>query len=681
MSTAGEQSKAKRTVLKTTCPRDCYDACGILVVLDQDQVLQVRGDPDHPISRGKLCRKCSIGYNNVWLDPKARLTQPLKRSGAKGEGRFETISWDIALNEIAARLKDIVATHGAHTILNTHYSGTFALLGFHFPMRFFNRLGATEVSPDTICNNAGHVALEYVYGSSLTGFDPACIDDSECVMVWGANPYASAPHQYEHWLEKAQGKLVVIDPIVTPTAAKADLHLQAFPGSDAALAFTIMHVLLRDGLIDTDFIQQYTVGWETLKPAFADCTPAWAEQTTGVSAQAIERAAHMYGSGPALLWVGQGMQRQARGGNAMRACAMLPAITGNIGRAGAGILYLNGPESRGIDEAYLTGSELAQQTPPSISQMDLAETLEDPNQSRALFCWNINNVASNPEQARLKQALKRQDLLSVVIDVFPTDTCDYADYVLPAASFLESDDLFASYFDLTLSAQQKVIEPMGEALPNSEIFRRLASTMGYTEAALFQSDQAIIDRVLADSYIDENFDSLCKKGTVAVSSEPIIQFANRQFPTPSGRIEMASAQAQADGLPLVPEAHADPRPDKDRLRLLSPASHWSLNDSFANDAKIQTQLGPAHVAIHPDEAKARNLNEGDQVMLSNATGKLELSLKISELVPRGVALSNKGRWPKLEPARANVNVLNPGLKSDMGESTCVHSVEVTLTPT
>ena len=234
--------------VRTTCPRDCYDSCGILVVKRDGLVRQVRGDPDHSVSRGKLCAKCSAGYNREWLDPNVRLTRPLRRVGQKGEGRFEPVSWDVALSAIAERFGVVATTSGAHTIINAHYTGTISLLAFLFPLRFFNRLGATEVTPDTICNMAGQVALSYVFGTGLSGFDPRTIRDTATLVIWGANPSASAPHMQEHWVAKSHGRVIVIDPIRTATATAADLHLQPYPGTDAALAFALLHVLRRDGL-------------------------------------------------------------------------------------------------------------------------------------------------------------------------------------------------------------------------------------------------------------------------------------------------------------------------------------------------------------------------------------------------------------------------------------------------
>jgi anaerobic selenocysteine-containing dehydrogenase len=666
-------------VVLTTCPRDCYDACGIAVVTRDGAIRHVRGDPDHPVSRGKLCRKCSIGYNGAFLDPGARLTRPLRRVGAKGEARFEPVSWDEALAEIAERLRRVEATAGAHTILNAHYTGTFSLLAYFFPLRFFHRLGATEVDPDTICNKAGHVALEYVYGTSLVGFDPLTARDSACILVWGANPSASAPHAHDHWLPESLARVIVVDPVRTPTAEAADLHLQPFPGSDAALAFALLHVIAREELVDVGFVGGHTIGWDELEPLLVGCTPEWGEAATGVPARLIEEAAEVYGRGPSLLWLGQGLQRQRTGGNVVRACALLPAVTGNLGKPGAGFLYLNGTESRRIDEAYLAAPHLGSGSPDPISHMDLVRCLEDPLRAQALFCWNINIAASNPQQGRLHEALRRDDLLTVAIDLFPTDTTDFADYVLPSASFLEFDDLVVSYFQHTLSAQVKAVEPMGEALPNMEIFRRLARALGYREPELYESDAELIETVLQRSGVGADFASLAAKGTLPIAEEPLVQFADRRFPTPSGHVELASARAEADGLPRLPLPLADPRPADGRLRLLSPASPWLLNDSFANDAKIAKRIGPATVALHPDDAAERGLAEGDEAVVANETGRLRLLVVVSDAVPRGVAYSPKGRWPKREPARANVNALNPGERTDMGASTSVHGVEVTVT--
>ncbi len=664
---------------RTTCPRDCYDACGIVVLQREGRRPIVRGDKSDPVSRGKLCRKCSAAYNGVLLDPDARLQHPLRRSGPKGSGRFAEVSWEEALGEIAGRLQAIVDGAGGAAILNTHYTGTFAMIGYHFPMRFFNRLGATEVDPDTVCNKAGHAALEYVYGTSVDGFDPRTAKDAASIVVWGANPSATAPHQHEYWLVESPCPVVVVDPLRTETAKQADLHLQLRPGTDALLAFSLLHVICRDGLADDDFIADHTVGFEELETEIARCDPATTEAVTGVPASLVEEAAHLYGEAPSLLWIGQGLQRQPAGGNVVRSVALLPAVTGSIGKPGGGFLYLNGIETRGLDGDYLLGTELLGEggAPPRLSQMDLAAALEDRARFQALVCWNINVAASNPQQARLRRALSDESLFTVVVDLFQTDTADLADIVLPAAGFLEHDDLVLSYFHHSLGAQVKAMEPPGEALPNSEIFRRLARAMSYEEPALFESDAEVLARLTSVVGVEGGFAALAAGGTLWPEDEPRMQFPDG-YPTPSRRIELASARAEADGFGRTPLPLADPPPAPGRLRLLSPASAWTLNDSYGNDPVARSHNGAQAVVLNPAEAAARGLRDGDLALLRSDTGELLAPVATSEDVPPSVALVYKGRWPKLERTGSNVNVLNPGVKTDMAESSAVHGLEITV---
>jgi anaerobic selenocysteine-containing dehydrogenase len=664
--------------IRTSCPRDCYDGCGIVVERTDGRVTRVLGDPDHPVSRGKLCQKCALAYNGVWRDPAARLQRPLRRRGAKSDRAFEPISWDAALAEIAQQLEGAIESHGPESIFHAHYTGTCSLIAGEFPMRFFQRLGATEVAPDTICNNAGHEALTYTLGTSIDGFDPKTIADSRCVMVWGANPSASAPHAHTHWLRETAATVIAVDPVRHATAEQADIHLQPFPGSDAALAFGLMHVMRREGLIDEDFIAAHTVGWEEIGPSVDAATPARTQETTGVPVAAIEEVARCYATGPSLLWLGQGLQRQPQGGNVMRACAVLPAITGNLGKPGAGLCYLNGDGPRNIDGDYVSAPQLSRAPTPTIGHMDLADALADPERARAFFCWNMNVAASAPRQLELRKALSRDDLFTVVIDLFQTDTADYADIVLPAASFLEFDDLVIPYFHLYLSAQVKVEDPPGEALPNQEIFRRLSRAMGYDEPELYEGDREILDVILSRSGHGFDFDELSRRGTIDPFPDPVIRFADGKFPTPSGRIEIASPLAEANGHPRVPQPHADARPQDGQLRLLSPASEWLMNDSYGNDANVLRKIGPACIYLNPADAKALALKDGERAIVSSPTGQIELRVRCSDIVAQGVAMSAKGRWPKLDEAATNVNVLNSGERSDMGESSSVHGTLVRI---
>ena len=666
--------------IKTTCTRDCYDSCGITVLKNKDgSVHRVVGDHDHPISRGSLCGKCALAYNGVWRDPDVRLTSPLKHVGTRAEGRFEPVDWDTALNDIAERLTEIVTTQGAEHILNTHYTGTCATLAGGFPGRFFNRLGATEVDPDTVCNNAGHVGLNYILGDSAHGFDPQTATDASCILVWGANPSASAPHFHKHWLPESGARVIVVDPVAHETAKQADMHLQLRPGSDAALAFGMAHMALQYGLVDVDFLESHCVGWNEVVDAVQDATLERTAQLTGLAPDQIQDATLAYGRGPSLMWLGQGMQRQKMGGNAFRACAMLCAATGNIGKPGAGISFLNGAGARGVNKGFVAAPHLNRGPRPVISHMDLADTLMDAGRSSALICWNNNIVASSPEQNRLRTALSREDLFTVCVELFHTDTTAYADYVLPAASFLEADDLMFPYFNYTVSAVAKTMDPPGEARPNQDIFRALAKAMGYNDPEFDETDREIIDRVLAQVAKPLTFEDLKQAGTVRVYEETQIAFADLKFPTPSGKIEIASAAAEENGHARVPFPHADTPASSGRYRVLSPATKWTMNSSYANDPKIREQMEGAVCFIHPDDAASDGVGEGAPVELANDQGTLALTARITTDITPGSLLVYKGQWPKFHKASsANVNVLNPGDKTDMGESCCVHGVEAEL---
>ena len=471
----------------------------------------------------------------------------------------------------------------------------------------------------------------------------------------------------------------MIDPVRHATAAQADIHVQPFPGTDALLAFALMHVMRREGLIDEAFLSAHTLGWDELAPLVDAVSLARAAQQTGGPVATIEEVARVYAAGPSLLWLGQGLQRQPEGGNVMRACAALPAVTGNLGKPGAGIYYLNGDGPRKIDADYVGAPQLRAGPAHSLSHMDLADALSDPRRARAFFCWNMNVAASGPRQRALRRALAREDLFSVVVDLFQTDTADYADIVLPAASFLEFDDLVVPYFHFYLSAQVKVEDPPGQALPNPEVFRRLARAMGFEEPELYESDRDVLTTVLSRSGLGVDFAQIAQRGTIDPFPDPLIQFADLKFPTPSGRIELASARAADDGHPRLPQPNAAARPPSGELRLLSPASEWQMNDSYGNDENIQRKLGTPRVHLNPEDASILGLKDGDASLLSNATGQLELRVAVSDVVAPGVALVHKGRWPKLEGG-ANVNALNAGTRSDMGESSSVHGTTVRIQP-
>ncbi len=670
--------------IKTNCPRDCYDGCGIRVELRDSGPHRVLGDPDHPVSRGKLCSKCAVAYNGVWQDASARLLTPLKRTGAKGSGAFTAISWVEALTTIAARTRKTLDTTGGSTILHTHYSGTLGLIGYLFPNRFFNVLGASEVDPDTICNAAGHVAWTLLFGNSVQGFDPRTAKDASCILVWGANPSHSAPHAHAHWLPESGAKVIVVDPTVTDTARAADLHLRPRPGSDAALAFSLLHCLQQSGRFDHEFISTHTLGFDEISETITLATPEWGELHTGVPADDIRGAATLYGAGPSLLWCGQALQRQAKGGNIMRAVGLLPALTGNIGKPGAGFYYLNvTPALSGIDLGRLAGASLAKTRSDNkpagtkLSHMVLAERLAT-DEFRQFFVWNTNPVASAPAQNRLQQALSREDLFTVVIDPFLTDTGHYADIVLPAASFLEFDDITFSYFHLHIGAQRRIMPPLGDSLPNAEIFRRLAAALHLDEPALYESDADLIDQMMAQMNLGLDFAALSERGHIALGDTPQNYWADLQFATPSGKIEIASEQAVSMGLPRVPQTSFDAVTADGQFRLLTPSSRFRLNDSYANDPHLDEMAGSASVHMHPEDAARLGLGDGDVARLFNQEGELNLLVQTSLNVLPGTAVSYKGRWTMRESSGSNVNILHAPVAADMGDSTSVHSTTVSI---
>jgi anaerobic selenocysteine-containing dehydrogenase len=365
----------------------------------------------------------------------------------------------------------------------------------------------------------------------------------------------------------------------------------------------MLNVLSNEGCIDRQFLERYAVGWEAVESQLKACTPDWGELVTTVPKDKIIKAAQLYGDGPSLLWLGQGLQRQTKGGNTMRACSLLPIAIGMIGKPGGGFLYMTGFPCRGIDMEYLVKSSLRPKAgPASISHMDLVERLEDRHAARSLVTWNNNIAASSPQQTRLRAALMRDDLFHVAVDLFSTDTTDFADVVLPAASFLEFDDLVLSYFNYSVSAQVKALDPLSESLPNQEIFRRLARSMGLIDPELFETDAEILDQLLKQTGVGHTFSSLSAKGTIPYRETPIVPFAELSFATPSGKIEIASDRFVRLGLPYAPVPYADKKPAKDKLRLLSPASQWLLNSSYSNDTRISQRLRRATVALHPDEA-------------------------------------------------------------------------------
>ena len=657
---------------RTTCPRDCYDGCGIRVEYSENQTFRAMGDPNHPVAKGSLCQKCAIGYNTTWQDPHYRLLHPLRCIGRKGAGELQRITWDDALREIATKVNYLLDSYGGKSITNIHYTGTCSVVANELPQRFFKKIGAVEIDGDTICNKAGHVALSYLFGTSRHGFDPRTMRDAHSLILWGCNPSHSAPRTNSSFIEALRIKTIVVDPIRHETAAKATIHMRPFPGSDAALAFGMLRMIADKSREDKAFIKAHVVGFDELRDALELCTPIWTEARTGVPIEQIQAAVDLYLEGPALLWLGQGLARQHMGGNAIRACALLPVITGNIGKRGTGFCFLNDTQSIAQGSVFYPG--YSEPSASGLSHMDLVDHLSN-QKTRCVFIWNMNPAISAPRQHELRQLLEHNDLFTVVIDCFKTATVECADIALPASTFFEFDDLVWNYFHFLLGYQSKILEPMGESLPNQEIFRRLAKVMGLNETDLQESDDDVIKSILDSLASPITITELAAKGWLEVGVNPHVQFKDNVFPTPSGKIEIASERASRDGLPRCPLPHFDAVIGDGTFRLLTPASRWTLNSVFADNPLILARAHLNRVFVHPSDAKILGVSDGHILKLWNSEGEIELEALLSDVTVPGVLLSHKTAHDHTD-SKKSINILNPGEKSDMGGSSSVHAIRV-----
>ena len=488
-------SDSTPTVVRAACPHDCPDTCAMEVTVADGRAVKLRGASDLPFTNGALCTKVAHYLERVYSEQ--RLRYPMKRVGKKGEGRFARISWDEALDTIAERFSAIAADD-PRAILPYSYAGTMGLVqGGSMDFRFFNRLGASRLDR-TICASAGAAGWKATVGASV-GMDPEAIVDARLIIIWGANPVVSNLHGWRYILEaKRRGaKLVCIDPWRTQTAEKCDLHLAPWPGTDGALALAMMQVLIADDLVDRAYIAAHTLGFDALAARVATCTPEWAAPLTGLSAESIRDLAREYGrTQPAAIRLNYGLNRCAGGGMAVRNIACLPALTG-AWRHPAGGALLSTSGNFPIDQEALERPELYtahhHRPPRTINMSSIGEALLTANEPpiRALYVYDSNPVAVAPDGGRVREGFAREDLFCVVHELFQTDTADYADILLPATSQLEHRDIHKSYGHLYALTNEPAIAPLGEAKPNTEVFRLLAARLGFSDAALFESDDEI----------------------------------------------------------------------------------------------------------------------------------------------------------------------------------------------
>jgi anaerobic selenocysteine-containing dehydrogenase len=634
---------------------------------DNGRAVRVTGDPKHPFTHGGLCVK--VAHYEKRTYHRDRLLYPMKRTGAKGSGKFARISWDEALDTIAARLM-VIASDDPQCILPYSYAGTMGLLqGGSMDRRFFHRLGASLLDR-TICATAGMFGMRYTVGASV-GTNPETVDQARYILVWGSNIITSNIHLWRYMLRaRANGaRIVTIDPLRTRTAEQSDEHIAIMPGTDAALALGMMHVIIREGLHDKDYIDRFTAGFEKLKRRVEEYPPERVSTVTGLPRETIERLAHDYATNsPPFIRVNYGLQRHAGGGMAVRTIFCLPALVGAWRYPGGGAL-LSTSGFFPMNYAALERPDLIRGNPRTINMSRLGDALCKAHPTvRALVVYNSNPAAVAPNQQRVLQGLRREDLFTVVLEHFQTDTADYADIVLPATTQLEHFDIHKSYGHTYVLANNPAIEPLGECKPNSEIFRLLARRMGFDSSCFSDSDEDMAQQALS-TCDGIKLDDLKEKGWIRLKV-PDAPFANGGFPSPSGKCEFYSERLEdLDPLPV----YIPPREDRlsnpslaERfpLALISPPAHHFLNSTFVN-VLGDKEHGPT-LEIHPEDARVRQINDGMPVQIFNDRGSFLATAVVCDRTRIGVVSAPSIWWNKLAPGGRNANSTTSEELTDMG---------------
>jgi anaerobic selenocysteine-containing dehydrogenase len=680
-----------RTV-KAVCPHDCPDTCGMLVRVDpaSGRAVELRGDPDHPFTRGFLCQKVHNYLERVYHPE--RVLFPQKRLGRKGEGRFTRISWDEAIATIAAKFREIAASPaGPQAILPYSYAGTMGKLMYgSLDRRFFHRLGASRLDR-TICATAGAAGCDITLGTRAM-VDPEASIHCRYIVNWGSNTAVTNSHfwRIEHEARKRGAKIVTIDPYKSPTAQKSDEWIAIRPGTDAALALGVMHIIFREGWQDNDFLTQHCVGAAELRQRVEkEYPPAAVARITGLTIEQIERFARDYAcakerfGGPALIRLNYGLQRHGGGAMAVRTIVCLPALTGDWRYPGAGA-FLSTSTAYPFDDPFLTRPDLIPPGTRTINMVQLAEALhgELPGPPiLALFVYNANPAAVAPDQSRVLAGLARDDLFTVVHEQFQTDTADFADILLPATTQLEHFDIHGSYGHLYVQANNPAIAPLGEAKPNTEVFRLLARAMGL-EPELFEiSDEELARGALAgpggsppEAFHGITLETICA-GPQRLNVPPAwAPFATGVFPTPSGKCELYSereARAGRDPLPHYIPPHEDPQTQPQLaalypLQLLTPPAPPFLNSTFVNVDSLRKAAKERTLEIHPTDAAARGIRTGQMVTVFNARGRFRAKAIVAETVRPGVVVSLGLWWRKWTDDGVNCNTTTSTATTDRG---------------
>jgi len=674
------------SIIRAVCPHDCPDTCALLVTVKDGVALEVKGDPEHPTTGGVLCTKVSRYTERTYH--KDRLLYPMKRIGNKGEGKFARISWDEAIDTIAARL-GAIAARDPQAILPYSYAGTMGLVqGESMSARFLHKLGASLLDR-TICAAAGGAGYTYTIGARI-GTDLEQFQNAKLILIWGGNPIASNLH---FWTRAQEAKrngaiLVAIDPYRSLTADKCHQHIALLPGTDAALALGMMHILIRDDLLDHDYIAQYTLGFAQLKERVLAWTPQRTADICGIAVEQIEQFARLYGEtakrGDAVaIRANYGLQRVHGGGMAVRNICCLPALVG-AWRHAAGGIQLSVSDSFPRDFNALKRPDLmpAPHATRTINMSTIGDDLlrdaspEFGPRIDALIVYNSNPVAVAPDSGKVALGFAREDLFTVVLEHFQTDTADYADILLPATTQLEHVDAHSTYGHLYMMANNAAIAPLGEAKPNTEIFRLLAARMGFDDPCFSDSDDAIAavafkrDDVRA---IHFDWESLKQKGWQKLNL-PDAPFAQGGFPTPSGKCEFFCARMQADGLDPLPtyiapyeSAASNPQlAAKYPLAMISPPARNFLNSSFVNVQSLRNTEGEPHLDIHPADAAQRGIAAGDLVRIFNERGSFTAKARVTDKARPGLVVGLSIWWKKLASDGKNANEVTNQRLTDMG---------------
>ncbi|HEX5234075.1 MAG TPA: molybdopterin-dependent oxidoreductase [Silvibacterium sp.] len=703
---------ASRTV-HTVCSHDCPDSCGVLVTIDDSgKATRIEGDPHHPVTRGFLCGKVAKYLERVYSPD--RLLYPVKRRAgvAKGplaqgreSGVFDRIGWDEALDLIAGRLKKISDQYGPESILPYSYAGTIGVLGYgSMDRRFFHRMGASQLDR-TICSTAGGEALISVYGRKL-GTDTEDFKHAQLIVAWGANVHGNNIHLWP-WIEEARhngARLVVIDPYQTKTARLADWHIAVNPGTDAALALGMMHVIFRESLYDYGYVSRHTHGFEELRQRAAEYAPERVAEWTGVESGDIERLAREYATTkPAVIRLNYGIQRCENGGTAARTVMMLPALTGAWMHRGGG-LQLSTSGAFSFDEDAVRRPDLMESSPlgraariVNMAQLGHALTELDKPRVHAMFVYNSNPAAIAPDQTAVLRGMKRDDLFTVVHEQFFTDTADYADVVLPATTFLEHKDVQGAYGHYYVGLSNQAIETVGEARSNVWVFSELARRRGFTESCFADTPDDLIAQALwrgkpkpewmmgiDAEKLDAAGGHVRLKFEAEADGEKFLPFADGGFQTPSGKIEFYSEALAAKGLDPLPgfvapteSRNGAARSGEYPLEFLPRKADNYMNSTFANLAGHQKmesgRMGT--LEMHEGDAEARGIADGDGVEVFNARGAIELTARVMKTVPQGVVASRLS-WNKLSKGGNNVNLLTSQRLTDFGGGPTFYSTLV-----